>query len=156
MTITNRKIAMVSLGCAKNLVNSEQMMFLLREAGFEVTGEVNGADTVIVNTCSFIESAKTEAIETILELGRAKEEGRIGRLVVAGCLPERYRGEILAEMPEIDFVVGVGSFDDIVSAVNRSSAAVEDKHAVDVGRVLFGDINAPVSETGRVLTTSKV
>jgi ribosomal protein S12 methylthiotransferase len=143
------KAATISLGCAKNLVNTEQMMYLLKEAGFEVTAEPINADAVIVNTCGFIESAKMEAIETILELGCLKEKGRFGKLIVAGCLPERYKSEIMSEMPEIDAVVGAGSFDEIVSAVRM---ALDGKEAVQ----LFGDINAPVSEAERVITTSPV
>jgi len=142
------RVALVSLGCAKNLVNSEQMMFLLREAGFEVTGETQGADVVVVNTCAFIESAKQEAIETIIEFGIAKEEGRLGSLVVAGCLAQRYKDEILTEMPEVDAVVGTGSFDDVVKAVSEAIGGRS-------GYALFGDIDAPVSETGRIITTSK-
>ena len=145
----NMRAAVVSLGCSKNLVNTEQMMFLLREAGYEVTGDTTGADVVVVNTCGFIESAKMEAIETIIELGREKKEGRIGKIIVAGCLPERYKGEVISEMPEIDGVVGVGSFGDIVSAVD--SAVRQDARPA-----LFGDIDAPVGEIGRVVTTSPV
>jgi ribosomal protein S12 methylthiotransferase len=141
------RVSFVSLGCAKNLVNTEQMMFLLNEAGFEVTGETKGADAVVVNTCGFIESAKMEAIETVLELGRAKEEGLVGKIIVAGCLPERYRGEVMSEMPEVDAVAGVGSFDEIVTVVK---SALEGSGKLS----LFGDINAPVSETGRIITTS--
>jgi len=140
------KIGIVSLGCAKNLVNTEQMMYLLKEAGYEVTGDTD-ADVVVVNTCGFIESAKMEAIETIIELGKTKQQGRIKSLVVAGCLAELHKGEVMAEMPEIDALVGVGSFDDIVLAVSQTLNS-EDKP------VFFGDINAPVSETGRILTTS--
>ena len=143
------RIGMISLGCAKNLVNSEQMMYLLKEAGFEVTGETGDADAVVVNTCCFIESAKIEAIQTILELGNKKKEGGIGKIIVAGCLAERYKDEILTEMPEIDAVVGVGSFDDIVSAV-------ESVLTKNTKTALFGDANAPVSETGRIITTSPV
>ena len=141
-----RKVAMISLGCAKNRVNSEQMMYLLREAGYEVTGEPEGAAAVVVNTCAFIESAKTEAIETILEIAALKERNKTGKLIVAGCLPERYKTEVLREMPEIDGIVGTGSFDDIVAAVG---GAIEGKPTP----LLFGDINAPVSEAGRVATT---
>ena len=142
-----KKIGIISLGCAKNLVNSEQMMYLLNRAGYEVTGDSNDADAVVVNTCGFIESAKTEAIETIVELGRKKEEGLIRKLIVAGCLPERYKSEIMYEMPEIDAVVGTGSFEDIVGVVEK---ALEGKGKLEA----FGDINAPVSETRRIITTS--
>lgn len=142
-------IGMVSLGCAKTLVNTEQMMFLLSEAGYDVTGETTGVDAVIVNTCSFIESAKMEAIETILELSRFRDEGKIGKIIVAGCLPERYKSEILKELPEIDGVVGVGSFDKIVGVIETALHGNEKP-------AQFGDINAPVSETNRIVTTSPV
>ena len=148
-TVKEQTVAVVSLGCAKNLVNSEQMMFLLNEAGYAVTGDTLGADAVVVNTCCFIESAKAEAIETILELGLEKEEGRIKKIIAAGCLPERYKTEVLNELPEIDAIVGVGAFDDIVSVVG-SVFGGSAKHEA------FGDIDAPVSETPRVITTSKI
>ena len=143
------RIGIVSLGCAKNLVNTEQMMFLLTEAGFDVTGEIYDVDAVVVNTCGFIESAKMEAIETILDLGRAKNEGQIGKIIIAGCLPERYKNEIMTEMPEIDSVIGTGSFESIVDAV-RSTLQGDKKPT------LFGDINTPMSETGRIITSSPV
>ena len=137
----------MSLGCAKNLVNTEQMMHLLYRAGYEVSGETDGADIAVVNTCAFIESAKDEAIETIIELGKAKADGRIGKIIVAGCLAERYKGEIISEMPEVDAVLGVGSFDDIVEAA-RSAESGNGRTSV------FGDIDAPVSEASRIITTS--
>jgi len=144
------KIAMISLGCAKNLVNSEQMMFLLRQAGYEVSGDTNGADVVIVNTCGFIESAKMEAIEEIINLGSMKKDGKIKKLIVAGCLPERYKSEIMAEMPEIDAIVGTGSFDEITEAVRAVVGGGKSGNKTE----FFGDIDAPVSETGRVISTS--
>jgi len=140
------KIGVISLGCSKNRVNSEQMMFLLREAGYYVTGETDEVDFVLLNTCGFIESAKTEAVETILELSAAKKDGRIGKLIVAGCLPERHKEDILEELPEIDAVVGTGSFDDIVEVVKNVA------NNSDI--CLFGDIDAPVSETPRIISTS--
>lgn len=140
------RIGMVSLGCAKNLVNSEQMMYLLEEAGFEVSGETENVDLVIVNTCGFIDSAKSEAIDTILELGEAKAAGSIGKIVVIGCLAERYRDEILSEMPEVDAVCGTGSYFDIVAICRRTLAG--DRFSQ------YGDIHAREPETGRVLTTS--
>ena len=153
MTIVNKDkksgVAMVSLGCAKNLVNSEQMMFLLKEAGYEVSGDTTRAEIVIVNTCGFIESAKSEAIETIIELGLQKGSGQIKKLVVTGCLAERYKNEIPAELPEVDAIVGVGAFDDIVAVVTQT---IQSDGIVKA----FGDINAPVSETGRIITTSPV
>ncbi|MCL2409573.1 MAG: 30S ribosomal protein S12 methylthiotransferase RimO [Oscillospiraceae bacterium] len=143
------RVGIVSLGCAKNLINSEQMMYLLKDAGFEVTGETDGVDAVVLNTCGFIESAKMEAIETILELGESKRQGRFKKLIVTGCLAQRYKSEIFDELPEIDGAVGVGSFADIVNAVQ---SVMEDGEKP----ALFGDINAPVDETPRMITTSPV
>ncbi len=140
------RIGFVSLGCAKNLVNSEQMMFLLSDAGFDVSGDTENVDAVVVNTCGFIDSAKAEAIDTILELAQGKAEGSIGKIIVTGCLAQRYKDEILKEMPEVDAVCGVGSFFDIVDVVKRT---------IEGERVArYGDIDAPETETGRVLTTS--
>lgn len=142
------KIGMISLGCAKNLVNSEQMLYLLREAGYEITGDCSDADAVVVNTCGFIESAKTEAIDTILELAQSKQAGRIKKIIVAGCLSERYKDEMLKELPEIDAIVGVGSYNEIVAAVE---AALEGRKCS-----IFGDNNIPDPEVDRVITTSGV
>ena len=141
-------IGMISLGCSKNRVNSEQMMFLLHRAGHSVSGETEGADVVILNTCGFIESAKTEAIETILELIAAKKEHRIGKLIVAGCFPERHKEEILSELPEIDAIVGTGSFDDITKVIENLDKSKLHKY--------FDSIDAPVSETDRIISTSPV
>ena len=139
------KVGLISLGCAKNLVNSEQMLYLLRQAGYELTEDCLEADAVVVNTCAFIESAKTEAIDTILELAEAKSDGRIKRIVVAGCLSERYRDEIQKELPEIDAVVGVGSFQEIVGAVSAALAGENFRS--------FGDIDRPEAEIPRILST---
>jgi len=124
------------------------MMYLLKVAGYAVSGSISGADVVIVNTCAFIERAKTEAIETILELGSDKKEGGIKKIVVAGCLPERYRDEILDEMPEVDAILGVGSFESIVEAIETVSASSE-------RAAFFGNINAPISEGRRIITSSR-
>lgn len=142
------KIALISLGCAKNLVNSEQMLYLLREAGYDITGDSDGADAVIVNTCGFIDSAKSEAIDTILELGQAKKEGRLGKIIVTGCLSERYRDEILKELPEVDAMLGVGSYHEIATAVGETLSGN--------GFSAFGDKNTPEPEVQRVITTSGV
>jgi ribosomal protein S12 methylthiotransferase len=140
------KVGLISLGCAKNLVNSEQMLYLLREAGYSISGDAEDADAVVVNTCGFIESAKMEAIETILELGEAKKQGRIKRIIVAGCLSERYKDDMLRELPEIDAIVGVGSYGDIVSAVRTAlSGKAYSK---------FDSNSLPDPETPRVITTS--
>ena len=143
------RIGFISLGCAKNLVNTEQMMYLLDRAGYQVTGETDGVDVVIVNTCGFIESAKAEAIDTIFELVTAKDEGKVGKIVVAGCYPQRYRDDIFRELPKVDALVGVGSFDEIVSVVRECGSNSE-----VIKR--FGDINAPVSEAPRIITSSPI
>ena len=139
------KIGMVSLGCAKNQVNAEQMLYLLKEAGFEISGDPAGCDLAIVNTCGFIESAKTEAIDHILALGQLKAAGQLGKILVTGCLSQRYQDEILTEMPEVDGVLGTGSYGEIVSAVEKTLAGQTVKS--------FGDIDAPLDETPRVLTS---
>lgn len=137
--------AMISLGCAKNLVNSEQMLYLMSEAGYELVPDPDGADLAIVNTCGFIDAAKTEAIDNILEMAELKKAGKLGGLIVTGCLAERYKDSIQSELPEIDAVLGVGSFGDIVAAANT----------VCEGRKLslFGSNSAAVDEIPRVVST---
>lgn len=115
----SKKIGMISLGCPKNQVDAEIMLASLAEDGFEITNEVDGADAVIVNTCGFIEDAKKEAIENILDMAELKKEGVIGKIVVTGCLAERYREEIFKEIPEVDAVVGIGSNADICAVCRR-------------------------------------
>ena len=137
------KLCLISLGCAKNLIDSEQMLALVDEAGYELTDDPSEADAAIVNTCAFIESAKSEAIENIIEMGRYKREGRLRRLVVTGCLAQRYGDELLSEMPEIDALVGTGSYLEILDALRGG----EDRPCI------FGDIDAPLVEAPRLITT---
>lgn len=113
------KIGMISLGCPKNQVDAELMLARLAQKGYVITDEVDGADAVIINTCGFIEDAKKEAIENILDMAQLKKEGIIGKIIVTGCLAERYREEILKEIPEIDAVVGLGSNSDICAVCER-------------------------------------
>ena len=140
-----KTFAMISLGCAKNLVNSEQMLYLMSEAGFTLVPEAEGADLAVVNTCGFIDAAKTEAIDNILELAELKKQGKLGGLIVTGCLAERYKDSILSELPEIDAVLGVGNFKDIVAAANT---VMEGRNLS-----LFGNNSAPVDEIPRVVST---
>lgn len=140
-----KTFAMISLGCAKNLVNSEQMLYLMSEAGYMLVPEAEGADMAIVNTCGFIDAAKSEAIDNILELAELKKQGKLGGLIVTGCLAERYKDSILSELPEIDAVLGVGNFKDIVAAANT---VMEGRNLS-----LFGDNSAPVDEIPRVVST---
>lgn len=119
------KIGLVSLGCPKNLVDSEVMLGLAKTAGHELTHDPAAADVVVVNTCAFIDAAKRESIETILEMAQYKKDGACQRLIVTGCLAERYREELKREIPEIDAVLGTGEVPQIVDAIdNRSSGAV--------------------------------
>ena len=138
-------IAMVSLGCAKNQVNGEQMLALLQEAGYPITADPAEAEVLIINTCAFIESAKQEAIDNILEYAALKQEGKLRKLLVTGCLSQRYPREILAELPEVDGILGTGSYDEIVPAVEAALRGERPR--------LLGDISAPLSEARRVLTT---
>src|SRR5256714_295332 len=108
-----KKIGFISLGCPKNLVDSEVMMGELRKSGYEITTDASEADTLVVNTCGFIESAKKESVEAILEAARLKSEGRARRLIVAGCLVERYRDELRAELPEVDAFIGTNQINEI-------------------------------------------
>ena len=116
------KVAFISLGCAKNLVNTEQMMALCQKAGHIVTGEASGADVAVLNTCGFIESAQSEAIDNIIELGELKKAGTLKKLLVAGCLSQRYPEEIPKELPEVDGLLGTGSYTEVVSAVEQLMA----------------------------------
>lgn len=113
------KVGMVSLGCSKNLVDSERMLFKLKHNGYKLVNDPADADVAVVNTCGFIQSAKEEAIETILELGKLKEEGSISKIIVTGCLTERYKEEAAELFPEADAVIGIGNNKDIVDILNR-------------------------------------
>jgi ribosomal protein S12 methylthiotransferase len=114
------KVGLVSLGCPKNLVDSEIMLGLLKESGFLITNRENEADAIIINTCSFIDDAKEESIKTILELARLKEEGVCRALLVAGCLAQRYHRELMEEMPEIDGFIGTGAVNDAPALVRQA------------------------------------
>ena len=139
------KVAFLSLGCAKNLVNTEQMMALCRKAGYVVTGEPEGADVAVLNTCGFIESAKSEAIDNILELARLKEQGKLKKLLVAGCLTQRYPEDIRTELPEVDGMLGTGSYTDVAEAVAELMAGEKAEH--------FGSIHHTYEDGERLVTT---
>ena len=132
------KIGFVSLGCSKNLVDTERMLAHLVKAGYEITPEVEEADVVVLNTCGFIESAKGESIDNILDLAWLKQNGSLKAIVCTGCLAERYREDIMKEMPEVDALLGVGSVDNIVAAVEAVSrgekyTSFEDKELCPLG-----------------------
>ncbi len=113
------KVGMVSLGCSKNQVDAERMLFTIKEAGYQLVADAALADIAVINTCGFIESAKQEAIETILEFAQLKKEGRIKKIIITGCLAERYREEVAELITEADAVVGIGSNKDIISILDR-------------------------------------
>ena len=138
-------VSFISLGCDKNRVNTEQMMALCLQSGMTVQEDCNGSDVVVINTCGFIDSAKLEAIETILSVAELKAAGRVGKILVTGCLSQRYQAELLKELPEVDGIMGTGSYGDIVSAVEKVAAGQEYSR--------FADINGPVEELPRVIST---
>lgn len=138
-------IGFISLGCAKNQVDCERMMFRVQEAGHTVKSDIVGSDVVVINTCGFIDSAKSEAIDYILQTAALKAEGLVGKILVTGCLSQRYQEEITKEMPEVDGILGTGSYTEIVPAIEK---LLEEKTVSD-----FGSIDAPEEETGRVMTT---
>src|ERR1700684_924053 len=117
-----QKVGFVSLGCPKNLVDSEVMMGFLARAGAEFSPHAEDADVIVVNTCSFIESAQQESVNTILEMAAHKTSGRVKKLIVAGCLVERFRNEIRQRIPEVDAVVGTGELQNILAAAGIAPA----------------------------------
>ena len=139
------KVLFISLGCAKNLVNCEQMMALVRDSGHTLLKTPEGADVVVINTCGFIDSAKSEAIDNILQMAALKAGGQIRKILVTGCLSQRYGEQILEELPEVDGVLGCGSYVDIVDALEEVMAGGTPKY--------FGSIDAPVDEGDRILAT---
>ena len=114
------RIYFVSLGCDKNLVDSEVMLGLLREAGFSFTDDENEADVAIVNTCCFIHDAKEESINTLIELGKLKSDGKLKALIASGCLAQRYHKEIAEEIPEVDAIIGTLAIESVVKAVQKA------------------------------------
>ena len=142
------KVLFVSLGCDKNLVDTEKMLGILGGDGFQFTDSEEEADVIIINTCCFIGDAKEESVNTILEMARCKEEGRCKALLVTGCLAQRYKDEILTEIPEVDGILGTSSYDQIGAMVKQ--ILEEKKEHVSC----FRDINAlPRTDGGRMVTT---
>src|ERR1043166_1924910 len=119
------KVGFVSLGCPKNLVDSEVMMGTLAQSGYEITSDSSEADTVVVNTCGFIESAKQESVDAILEATRLKQDGKATRVIVAGCLVERYRADLIKELPEVDAFIGTSQVSEILKAADDRFDAKE-------------------------------
>lgn len=120
----SRKVGMISLGCPKNQVDGEALLAKLKKAGYEIVNNIEDSDVMIVNTCGFIEQAKKEAIDTILEVAEYKNAGLISAIVVTGCLAERYQDEIIKEMPEVDVVLGIGANSDIVKTCDKALCGI--------------------------------
>ena len=140
------KILFISLGCDKNLVDTEVMLGLLASREYEMTDDETEADIIVINTCCFIHDAKEESIQNILDMAEYKKEGKVKALIVTGCLAERYRQEILDEIPEVDEVLGTTAYDKILDAVDR---ALEGRHSV-----ILSDLDAlPLPDTKRLVTT---
>lgn len=140
------RVGMVSLGCPKNQVDAEHMLFDLKKEGFEIVADAALADVVIVNTCGFIEAAKQEAIDTILEFCTLKQEGRIKAVICTGCLAERYRDEVLKEIPELDAVIGIGSNDKLVRIIRDIYGGVKSITS-------FGEKESLCMNGGRIIST---
>jgi len=138
-------IFFVSLGCDKNLVDSEMMLGLLREHGFELVSSEEDADVIVVNTCSFICDARDESIETLIEMGQLKAEGRCKVLIAAGCLAQRYKDDILREMPEVDAVIGTASFQHIAEVVKKTLSGEKTAQFDDLSLL-------PEPDAGRVIS----
>lgn len=140
------KILFVSLGCDKNLVDSEMMIGMIQEKGFEVTDDENEAEVVVINTCCFINDAKQESIDTILQMAELKKSGQVKALLVTGCLAQRYKEEIQKEIPEVDEILGTSAFDQIAEAIEEVLKGLGHNH--------FEDINGkPISGKKRSITT---
>lgn len=139
------KVGMVSLGCPKNQVDAEIMLSILQKNGYEITADENQADAIIVNTCGFIADAKQEAIDNIIELGELKKQNKLKAIIVTGCLAERYRDEILKELPEVDAVIGIGE--------NKNICAIVDKVLINDSFSCYSDKNNLLMNADRLLTT---
>jgi ribosomal protein S12 methylthiotransferase len=127
-----KKIYIETLGCSKNQIDSEKMSYLLSQSGFEITGNSEDANIIIVNTCSFIQKAKEEAIETILEMSQLKKKGNCEKVIVSGCLAQQYSGDLVSELPEIDGVFGVGDVSQILEVINGSKKVLIPEPGKDV------------------------
>src|SRR5688572_3599045 len=144
------KIGLISLGCPKNLVDSEVMLGLAQQSGHQLTRDAADADVLVVNTCAFIDKAKQESIDTILEMAEHKKTGRCTRLVVTGCLAERYREELREQIPEIDAVLGTGEVPEIVEAISgpRPQAPGLSVPLLQIRRSNGELVDAPRTQTG--------
>lgn len=147
MNSIKQKFSIVSLGCARNLVDSEVMAGLLRQNNFDLVDEPAGADVVLVNTCGFIDAAKAESVDTILEIGRLKEEGKVKKLIVAGCLSQRYSDELAKELPEVDFFIGTGEVPRIAEILRRHEADQSRRQFVGLPSYLYDHVTPRLRTT---------
>src|ERR1043166_1751191 len=147
MNIPAKKFSIVSLGCARNLFDSEVMAGLLKKSGYEVVEQPADAEIVMVNTCGFIETAKAESIDTILEIAKLKEEGQIKKLVVAGCLAQRYPDELAKELPEVDLFIGTGEVPRIAEILRERESQQRQRLYIGLPSYLYDH------ETPRLRTT---
>ena len=141
-----RKVLFISLGCDKNLADSEEMLGMLVENGYEITNEESEAEVIVINTCAFIHDAKEESVNSILEMAKYKENGKLKALLVTGCLAQRYQKEITEEIPEVDAVLGTGSWDELIQALDKVFGGEKYLDFQDVDRL-------PETEGKRVITT---
>lgn len=142
----NKNVGMISLGCDKNRIDAEIMLAILSRNGYNIVNDEKKADVIIINTCGFIESAKEESVDTILEMAKNKESGKCKSIIVTGCMAQRYKDELLRELPEIDAVVGTGSYRDICNIVKRT---LEGENSLTE----FNDINYSLEYENRIVTT---
>jgi ribosomal protein S12 methylthiotransferase len=147
MSSRKQKFSIVSLGCARNLVDSEVMAGLLQQNHYDMVHEPEDADVVLVNTCGFIDAAKAESIDTIIEISRLKEEGKIKKLVVAGCLAQRYPQELAKELPEVDLFIGTGEVPKIVEILQRQEADANRRQYVGIPQYLYDHATPRVRST---------
>ena len=125
-------IGFISLGCAKNQVDCERMMYRVQEAGHTVKADIVGSDVVVINTCGFIDSAKAEAIDFILQTAALKAEGLVGKILVTGCLSQRYQNEIMAEMPEVDGILGTGIKGSLQENIKRAIEIINESKGLKI------------------------
>ena len=143
------KVGFVSLGCPKNLVDSEVMMGILNQAGYELTPRAAEADVLVVNTCSFIEPAQKESVDSILEMAEYKKFGKAQKLIVAGCMVERFRNEIREQIPEVDAVIGTGEIEKILEVCEGQLRETNDPDAAELPEYLYHDLTPRILATPR-------
>ena len=156
MNPRKQKFNIISLGCARNLVDSEVMAGLLKKNDYQIVQQPSDADVVLVNTCGFIGPAKEESIETILEVSRLKEEGKIKKIVVAGCLSQRYPDEMASDLPEVDLFIGTGEVPRIAEILREHEANSTRRQNIGIQRYLYDHATPRLRSTQSYTTFLKV